>query len=59
MLSLDNAFSDAEVEDFDRRIRDRLDRSIRFEYAVEPKLDGAAISLTYENGRLVRGCYPG
>src|SRR6056297_2531379 len=39
MLSLANAFSTEEVADFDRRIRDRLDREA-LEYAVEPKLDG-------------------
>jgi DNA ligase (NAD+) len=59
MLSLDNAFSDTEVEDFDRRIRDRLETEDPIEYAVEPKLDGAAISLTYEAGRLVRAATRG
>lgn len=58
MLSLDNAFSDAEVADFDRRVRERLgDRDI--DYAAEPKLDGLAVSLLYEKGVLVRGATRG
>lgn len=59
MLSLDNAFADEEVEDFDRRVRDRLEIEEPVEYAVEPKLDGAAISLTYERGVLVRAATRG
>ena len=57
MLSLDNVFDDAELEAFDKRLRDRLgggDTSIaRVTYWAEPKLDGAAISLRYEHGELV------
>ena len=57
MLSLDNVFNDAELEAFDKRLRDRLgagDTSIeRVTYWAEPKLDGAAISLRYEDGELV------
>ena len=52
MLSLANAFSDEEVAEFDRRVRERLDIS-EVRYAVEPKLDGLAIALRYEKGRLV------
>lgn len=52
MLSLANAFSDEEVAEFDRRIRDRLDRE-PIAYMAEPKLDGVAIALRYENGELV------
>ncbi len=55
MLSLDNAFSDEELEDFDRRLNDRLHRRQTLEYACEPKLDGIAVSLLYEEGLLVRG----
>ncbi|MES9895862.1 MAG: NAD-dependent DNA ligase LigA, partial [Candidatus Thiodiazotropha endolucinida] len=55
MLSLDNAFGEEEMGEFERRIRDRLklegDRAIR--YLAEPKLDGLAVSLRYENGGLV------
>ena len=47
MLSLDNAFSEAELRDFHRRVTDRLDLDVEtdIEYAAEPKLDGAAVSL--------------
>ncbi len=53
MLSLANAFSTEEVEAFDRRVTERLDSPGPVEYAAEPKLDGAAISLRYEKGVLV------
>ena len=61
MLSLDNAFSDAEMTDFERRIKDRinLDQSQKITYACEPKLDGVAVSLIYENGLLTRGATRG
>jgi DNA ligase (NAD+) len=49
MLSLNNAFSADEVEAFDRRARETLGVE-RIEYAAEPKFDGLAISLAYENG---------
>ena len=58
MLSLDNAFSDEELHDFDRRVRERLETD-RVEYAAEPKLDGLAISLLYQDGRLVRAATRG
>ena len=58
MLSLDNAFSDEEVSDFDRRVRERLEIDT-VEYAAEPKLDGLAISILYENGSLVRAATRG
>ncbi|MEZ5581881.1 MAG: hypothetical protein R3F37_03040 [Candidatus Competibacteraceae bacterium] len=54
MLSLDNAFTEVEVADFDRRICDQLDAA-EISYAAEPKLDGLAVSLRYEQGVLVRG----
>ena len=57
MLSLANAFTLAEVEAFDRRIREALDLE-QVEYAAEPKLDGLAISLLYEQGRLTRAASP-
>ncbi|HEV7613584.1 MAG TPA: NAD-dependent DNA ligase LigA [Steroidobacteraceae bacterium] len=59
MLSLDNAFSDADVRDFDRRIQERLARVAPIHYAAEPKLDGLAISARYENGVFVQGATRG
>ena len=58
MLSLNNAFEDEEVAAFDRRVREGSG-SREIEYAVEPKFDGLAISLTYENGVLVQGATRG
>ena len=58
MLSLGNAFSDAEVGDFVRRIRERLDRE-ELVFSAEPKLDGLAISLRYEDGVFVQGATRG
>ncbi|QIL89458.1 NAD-dependent DNA ligase LigA [Microbulbifer sp. SH-1] len=59
MLSLDNAFSDEEMEDFDRRIRERLNSAEPVEYACEPKLDGIAVSLMYRDGILERAATRG
>jgi DNA ligase (NAD+) len=58
MLSLDNAFSDDELHDFDRRVCERLETD-QVEYAAEPKLDGLAISLLYQEGKLVRAATRG
>ena len=58
MLSLANAFEDEEVAEFDRRIREMLDIET-IVYTAEPKLDGLAISLRYEDGRLVRAATRG
>ncbi len=58
MLSLNNAFTDEDVEAFDRRVREATGADI-VEYAVEPKFDGLAISLTYQAGVLVRGATRG
>jgi DNA ligase (NAD+) len=52
MLSLANAFSEEEVGEFDRRIRDQLDVDT-VHYCAEPKLDGVAIALRYDRGKLV------
>ena len=54
MLSLDNAFDNESLADFDQRIRKLLSAE-KVTYCCEPKLDGLAISLRYEEGRLVRG----
>ncbi|MHB8477655.1 MAG: NAD-dependent DNA ligase LigA [Steroidobacteraceae bacterium] len=59
MLSLDNAFSEEEVRDFDRRIHDRLGRADPISYSAEPKLDGLAVSARYENGNYVQGATRG
>ena len=58
MLSLNNAFEAAEVEAFDRRCREGSGLDT-IEYAVEPKFDGLAISLSYENGQFVQGATRG
>jgi len=55
MLSLDNAFDAAEVREWRQRIGRLLPEDIQLEYTVEPKIDGLAIALTYENGVYVRG----
>lgn len=52
MLSLDNAFDEEELSAFDRRVRERLGVEGDISYAAEPKLDGLAISLRYEEGVL-------
>jgi DNA ligase (NAD+) len=61
MLSLDNAFSEDELKDFHRRVAERLeiDVSAELSYAAEPKLDGAAVSLLYQDGKLVQGATRG
>jgi len=52
LLSLANAFSDEEILDFDRRIR-QLVGDVPFRYIAEPKIDGLAVNLRYENGSLI------
>jgi DNA ligase (NAD+) len=58
MLSLNNAFEDSELEAFDKRIRETLGQE-HVEYAAEPKFDGLAITLTYENGIFTQGATRG
>ncbi len=55
MLSLDNAFSTDEVLDFDARLKRHLGQSGPIEYIAEPKIDGLAVELVYEDGLLVQG----
>ena len=59
MLSLDNAFSEQDVRDFERRIRERLPLTEPIRYSAEPKLDGLAVSARYENGAFVQGATRG
>jgi DNA ligase (NAD+) len=58
MLSLENAFTEQDILDFDRRARERLDIE-RITYSAEPKIDGLAITLRYEQGRLVQAATRG
>ena len=58
MLSLANAFSAEEILEFDSRIR-RLAKADRMDYVAEPKLDGLAVNLIYENGLFLRGATRG
>jgi DNA ligase (NAD+) len=59
MLSLDNAFTDEDLINFDRRVRERLETDKIIEYVAEPKLDGLAMSFRYEHGKLVRAATRG
>ncbi len=59
MLSLGNAFSDEELKDFDRRVREGLGVGGPVTYCAEPKLDGLAISIRYEHGLLVQAATRG
>jgi DNA ligase (NAD+) len=58
MLSLSNAYSFEELDDFDKRIKNLL-KNEKYEYTCEMKFDGLAVSLLYENGKLVRGATRG
>lgn len=59
MLSLGNCFSQEELDAFIKRIGDRLGSNEQIEFTVEPKLDGLAVSLRYENGLLVQAATRG
>ncbi|MGP4071825.1 NAD-dependent DNA ligase LigA [Piscibacillus sp. B03] len=56
MLSLGNAFGEEDLRDFDRRIREQVNN---YRYVCELKIDGLAVSLTYEDGKFVRGATRG
>jgi DNA ligase (NAD+) len=53
MLSLENGFNDQDIIEFDRRIKKNLNVDSEIIYTAEPKLDGVAVELVYENGRLI------
>ena len=55
MLSLSNAFSEADITEFDKRIKRFLDSSENISFVVEPKLDGVAVNLIYKKGLLAVG----
>lgn len=59
MLSLDNAFTEESIGAFDQRIHDRLKKHSLIEYCCEPKLDGVAINIRYENGFLLQAATRG
>ncbi len=60
MLSLGNAFNEEEVLAFEKRLLDKLgEKDLEIEYSVEPKLDGLAVSLLYEEGLLVQAATRG
>lgn len=59
MLSLDNGFEDDDLFAFEQRIQDRLNFNEAVEFACEPKLDGLAVSIIYENGLLTRAATRG
>ena len=59
MLSLDNAFSDEDVQAFDRRIHERLSVEGDLDYWAEPKLDGLAVTVIYRHGKLAQAATRG
>lgn len=59
MLSLSNVFSAEELRAFDERVKSGLPAGSKVEYVMEPKIDGLACSLIYENGKLVRAATRG
>ncbi len=58
MLSLDNTYSPDELSEFDQRVRKGLETD-RYEYVIEPKIDGLAVALSYRDGAFVRGATRG
>ena len=59
MLSLANGFTDEDLADFDRKVRERLGSAGPIDYAAEPKLDGLAISVIFRNGEYFRAATRG
>ena len=59
MLSLENGFTEEDISDFDRKVRERLGSEGPIDYAAEPKLDGLAISVLFRNGEFVQAATRG
>ena len=59
MLSLENGFTDEDLVDFDRKVRERLGTTGPVEYCAEPKIDGLAISVLYRDGEYLRAATRG
>ncbi|MDD4889195.1 MAG: NAD-dependent DNA ligase LigA, partial [Phycisphaerae bacterium] len=59
MLSIDNTYSEEDLRKFDERVRKGLGEKATFDYTVELKIDGLAVSLRYEKGKLVQGATRG
>ena len=57
MLSLSNAFDKEDLKNFEKKILNYLNKKIKFEYSVEPKIDGISASLTYKNKKLNLWCF--
>ena len=55
MLSLSNAFNEIDLINFEKKIFNYLNKKIKFQYSVEPKIDGISASLTYKNKKLIYG----
>ncbi len=59
MLSLENAFTDEDILEFDQRIHERLDQNSPIQYCCEPKMDGLAVNIRYEDGLLTQAATRG
>ena len=55
MLSLSNAFNKEDLHNFEKKIFNYINEKIKFDYSVEPKIDGISASLSYKNGKLIAG----
>lgn len=59
MMSLSNTYNEQEIRDFDRRVKSLLKEQEQYEYVCELKIDGLAISILYEDGKLIRAATRG
>jgi DNA ligase (NAD+) len=59
MMSIDNTYDESEVRAFDARVRKGLGEGEAIEYVIEPKVDGVAASLRYEDGQLIQAATRG